>query len=199
MKVLTIKEPWASLIINGYKGYEFRGWKTNYRGKILISTSKVIEKEVLDRFACYNICYNPGYIIGEANLEDCILVDEKFNKKLKKINSRVYAGSNHTEKYAWKLNDIKKYENPIPCKGKLGLWNYEEEVMLHLDDKPFNSIKNGTKTIEMRLNDEKRRKLKVNDIIEFENRKTKEIIKAKIIKLYIFKNFEELYNNFDKF
>ena len=31
MKVLTIREPWASLIINGYKEYEFRNWKTNYR------------------------------------------------------------------------------------------------------------------------------------------------------------------------
>ena len=35
MKVLTIREPWVSLIINGYKKYEFRSWKTNYRGKIL--------------------------------------------------------------------------------------------------------------------------------------------------------------------
>ena len=36
MKALTIKEPWATLIIEGYKEYEFRSWKTNYRGKILI-------------------------------------------------------------------------------------------------------------------------------------------------------------------
>ncbi len=33
MKGLTIKEPWASLIVNGYKKYEFRSWKTNYRGE----------------------------------------------------------------------------------------------------------------------------------------------------------------------
>ena len=37
MKVLTIKEPYASLIINGYKMYEFRSWKTNYRGKIIMA------------------------------------------------------------------------------------------------------------------------------------------------------------------
>ena len=36
MKVLTVKEPWASLIAYGYKEYEFRSWKTNYRGKILM-------------------------------------------------------------------------------------------------------------------------------------------------------------------
>ena len=30
MKVLTIKQPWATLIIQGDKKYEFRSWKTNY-------------------------------------------------------------------------------------------------------------------------------------------------------------------------
>ena len=39
MKVLSIKEPYASLIVNGYKEYEFRSWKTKYRGKILIHAS----------------------------------------------------------------------------------------------------------------------------------------------------------------
>lgn len=34
MKVLTVKNPWATLIINNYKEYEFRSWKTKYRGKI---------------------------------------------------------------------------------------------------------------------------------------------------------------------
>ena len=54
-------------------------------------------------------------------------------------------------------------------------------MILHLDNKPFESIKNGTKTIEMRLFDEKRRLLKENDIIEFINRTTNESIKAKVI------------------
>ena len=49
MKVLSIKEPWASLIINGYKEYEFRSWKTKYRGKILIHTSKGIDKKSIDK------------------------------------------------------------------------------------------------------------------------------------------------------
>jgi hypothetical protein len=36
MKVLTLKQPWATLVANGLKEYEFRSWKTNYRGKLLI-------------------------------------------------------------------------------------------------------------------------------------------------------------------
>lgn len=125
MKVLTIREPWASLIINGYKKYEFRSWKTNYRGKILIHTSQKIEKEMLSRFKDYNLNCVGGSIIGEAELTDCILVDEEFNQNLRKIDNVVYGKSNHVEKYAWKLENIKKYDKPIPMKGKLGLWNIE--------------------------------------------------------------------------
>lgn len=125
MKVLTIKEPWASLIINGYKKYEFRSWKTNYRGKILIHAGKTIEKDMVKRFENYNLDYRCGYIIGEANIVDCIKVDEKLNDELRSIDPIVYGRSNHVENYAWKLYNIKKYDKPIPCAGKLGLWNYE--------------------------------------------------------------------------
>ena len=124
MKVLTIKEPWATLIIEQYKKYEFRSWKTNYRGKILIHAGLNIEKDVLERFKDYDLTYSPGTIIGEANLVDCILVDEEFNEELTKRNPVVYGRSNHARNYAWKLENIKKYDKPIPAKGKLGLWNY---------------------------------------------------------------------------
>ena len=125
MKVLTIKNPWATLIVNNYKEYEFRSWKTKYRGKILIHSSQNLEKNMLDRFKDYNLNYINGAIIGEAILTDCILVDEKFNAELRKLNPVVYGRSNHAENYAWKLENIKMYDNPIYIKGKLGLWNYE--------------------------------------------------------------------------
>ena len=128
MKALTIKEPWASLIIEGYKKYEFRSWKTKYRGKILVHAGLSIEKDMLKRFNDYKIDVKPGYIIGEVTITDCILVDEKFNKELRDIDPVVYGRSNHVENYAWKIENVIKYDNPIPCKGKLGLWNYEENV-----------------------------------------------------------------------
>ena len=125
MKALTIKQPWATLIIEKYKEYEFRSWKTNYRGKILIHAGLSLEKDMLDRFKEYNLDYKCGYIIGEAKLVDCMKVDKKFNEYLKELNPIVYGRSNHKEKYAWKLENIKKYDKPIKTKGKLGLWNYD--------------------------------------------------------------------------
>ncbi len=55
---------------------------------------------------------------------------------------------------------------------------------MNLNNNPFNLIKNGTKTIELRLNDEKRQLLKENDFIEFTNRVTLEKIIVKIEGLY---------------
>lgn len=62
---------------------------------------------------------------------------------------------------------------------------------MKLNDVPFETIKNGTKTIELRLYDEKRRKIKIGDTICFKGKAstTKAIVKA----LHIFRNFDELY------
>ena len=81
-------------------------------------------RHMANRFKEYNLDYKCGYIIGEAELVDCIKVDEKLNNQLRELNPLVYARSNHVENYAWKLENIKKYDKPIPVKGKLGLWNY---------------------------------------------------------------------------
>ena len=58
--------------------------------------------------------------------------------------------------------------------------------------------KNGTKTIEIRCNDEKRQKIKVNDIIIFalvEDNGQK--ISVRVKELYPFKTFYDLYSAFD--
>lgn len=128
MKALTIKEPWATLIIEGHKGYEFRSWKTNYRGKLLIHAGMSLEKEYLDKFQSYHLDCSKGAIIGEVELVDCILVDEEFNQELLKKDPIVYGQSNHVRNYAWKLEQVKKYKHPIPIKGSLGLWNFENEI-----------------------------------------------------------------------
>ncbi len=70
------------------------------------------------------------------------------------------------------------------------------EMRLH--DEPFKLIKNKTKTVELRLNDLKRQQLKIGDIITFISRASGESLDAVITNLYKFKDFKELYDNFDK-
>ena len=72
--------------------------------------------------------------------------------------------------------------------------------MIHqmkLKNDHFERIKSGKKIIEIRLYDEKRRKIKENDYIVFTNLESGEIIKVKVIKLHLFNTFKELFDNFD--
>lgn len=69
---------------------------------------------------------------------------------------------------------------------------------MNLHHEPFISIKSGEKTIEMRLNDEKRALIKVNDNIVFKNNETNEEIKVLVINIYRYESFEELYKHHDK-
>ena len=71
---------------------------------------------------------------------------------------------------------------------------------MKLREKPFEEIKNGTKTIEYRLYDEKRQQIKVGDQIEFSKLpELQEKILVDVVELYrddTFENlFKKLYNN----
>jgi ASC-1-like (ASCH) protein len=68
---------------------------------------------------------------------------------------------------------------------------------MKLKNDPFERIKSGKKIIEIRLYDEKRRKIKENDYIVFTNLESGEIIKVKVIKLHLFNTFKDLFDNFD--
>ena len=72
----------------------------------------------------------------------------------------------------------------------------KHEMRLH--DAPFKLIQNGTKTIEMRLYDEKRQEIQVGDEIEFTNRITDEKITTKVIAMHIYSSFADLYRDYDK-
>ena len=67
--------------------------------------------------------------------------------------------------------------------------------IMNLDSSPFDKIKTGEKTIELRLYDEKRRCISVGDIIKFVNNDNiNDILETKVIALYIFQDFETLYS-----
>ena len=129
MKVLSLMEPWGSLIKEKVKYIETRSWKTNYRGELYIHTSlKRIPKkdvriqELVTLLKDKNIKY--GYIIAKCNLIDCIYMDEELINKIKTENPTEYkCGEYAVGRYAWVLKDIRKIE-PIQAKGHLGIWNY---------------------------------------------------------------------------
>lgn len=71
-------------------------------------------------------------------------------------------------------------------------------MIVHLHSDVFDIVKEGTKDIEVRINDEKRRKLKVGDTLIFLKRPLEdESIVKKVKALEYYKNFEELVEHYD--
>lgn len=127
MKVITIKQPFASLIAGGLKEYEFRTWKTKYRGDILIHAGKGIDKKAMKRFEHLNLEYPSGCILAKATITDCVYIDDKMRKMLKDKNPLVYSSIiKHTEwnGYGFKLENVEKVKQ-IPVNGKLSFWDYD--------------------------------------------------------------------------
>lgn len=130
MKVLSIQEPYATLILNGYKKIETRSWKTSYRGDILIHASKsknfmrnIKEKQVLDLVEKNKLNY--GKIICKAKLIDCKEMTKEFIEEVKKNHQEYILGIYEEKRYAWILDNIIPIDEPIEVKGKLGIWEYE--------------------------------------------------------------------------
>lgn len=67
---------------------------------------------------------------------------------------------------------------------------------MNLQPKFFNFIKNGTKKIELRLNDEKRQKIQLGDKIKFTT-DVDEIYETEVIGLLKYQNFADLFDDFD--
>ena len=128
MKVISLKQPFASLIAEGYKEYEFRTWKTSYRGEIYIHAGLSIDKEAMKRFEYLNLDYPQGQIIAKCNITDCVLIDEKMKELLKKKDPIVYQGAilSNKKEYGFKLENIEKIK-PIKTIGKLSIWEYKEK------------------------------------------------------------------------
>lgn len=124
MKVLTIKEPFATLIKNKVKYIETRSWKTNYRGELYIQAGVAkLTKEVKERKGLSEL-YNEedlkyGYIICKCNLVNCIYMTEEFIKQEKEKNPNNFiVGRYEVGRYAWVLDNIEPIE-PIQAKGQL--------------------------------------------------------------------------------
>lgn len=102
MKALSIKEPWASLILTGRKTIETRTWCTKYRGQLLLCCSKKPGSRI------------SGCAFATASLLDCRpMFKEDESKTLCDLYPRAYS---------WILVGIEPVI-PFKVKGKLRLFN----------------------------------------------------------------------------
>ncbi|MGA2036508.1 MAG: ASCH domain-containing protein [Acidimicrobiales bacterium] len=109
MKILTIRQPWASLIVAGIKDVENRSWRTNHRGRLGIHAGGRVEQDAFDTYGHLLDGDLPrGALIGSVTVVDCV---ENSRSK--------WALPGH---WHWLLAEPKKLAHPRPMPGQLGLW-----------------------------------------------------------------------------
>ncbi|UAY51238.1 ASCH domain-containing protein [Ferruginibacter albus] len=133
MKALSLLQPWASLVMIGVKKIETRSWATDYRGTLLIHASQSKRGSVFANqapFTRYIKDFNTlpfGFIIGQVTLEkilrveDFSLTDDVMN--LLTLEEKAF-GDYKGNRFGWVLSDPVEFENKIPARGQLRLWEF---------------------------------------------------------------------------
>ena len=130
MKVLSLIEPWATLIKEGKKVIETRSWKTSYRGELYIHASrKKVKRSDEHTIELLNLIPNVpmgyGNIICKCKLADCVYMDQEFLDRIQKDKQEFLCGEYSLGRYAWILEDVEVLDEQIPAKGHLNIWNYD--------------------------------------------------------------------------
>jgi len=132
-KVITIRQPYATLIVLGLKEFETRKWRTHYRGPLVIHASKRKMKTpqlLLVDWLLSNVsrvyhdqlkAFSYGAAVGRVELIEC-KPQSSYRKNIKRRERRV---GNWDVDYAWKLAYPVQFESPIFARGYQGLWNWK--------------------------------------------------------------------------
>ena len=135
MKILTVCQPYASLIISGQKRIENRTWRTNYRGPLAIHAGA--SKKILWTWHCGEDVSLPypmpfSAILGVVDLIDCVTFSQAYAKYPQ------LCGVHHEGPLCWILSNPRRLDAPIDCTGAQGLRtvppNLAAEILLRLSE-----------------------------------------------------------------
>ena len=122
MKCLSVCQPYADLIVSGKKTVELRRWNTRYRGEFLVHTPLRILRDDCARLG-YDANPVTGAIIGRAEIYDVkrYLTDQQIRDDARYHHAESYHGG----AYGFMLRCPKRFNEPIPWKGRLGLFDID--------------------------------------------------------------------------
>ena len=141
MKVLSLLQPWATLVVKGTKKLETRSWSTSYRGELLIHASTgrsgaLLAKELPFSRHIPDFRELPfGAIIGQVLLEDIVPIKylPMSDAALNLLTWEEKAFGDYSEgRFAWVLSNPLPFRKPLFIKGTLGLWEYSGDLGAYL-------------------------------------------------------------------
>ena len=118
MKVLSLKQPFAELVVSGKKTIELRKWNTKFRGEFLVHASKIPDQSAMERLGFSELPV--GCIVGKAKLvsvKEYKNADDFWKDKDKHLASMEWGT------FGFVLEGAERMEE-IPCKGALNFWNF---------------------------------------------------------------------------
>ena len=127
MRILTLWEPWATLMALGEKRIETRSWSTRYRGPLAIHAAKggMRDEQFMEicrqpffreSLACRKLY--PGHIVAVVDLHDC---KPSYDIWIFLTEKEKAFGDYATWRYGWVTNGVFRLPEPIPYKGSQGL------------------------------------------------------------------------------
>ena len=121
MRALSLKQPFAELVVDGRKTIELRTWSTSFRGVFLVHASGNVDRE-----ACELFKMDPGSVVKRAILGKATLYDikEYMDEKEFLEDSKKHLATEKfmNSSYGFLLKDAVKFDKPIPMPGNLGFF-----------------------------------------------------------------------------
>lgn len=122
MYALSIKQPWVHAILHLGKDIENRTWQRAYRGVIALhaSAKPSVDAEYPGRLRVPDLTLlDYSAICGVAELADIVT----FSR-----SRWFYSPSDGETNYGWILRNVRLLREPIPCNGRLGLWEVPSNI-----------------------------------------------------------------------
>lgn len=128
MKALTLTQPWASLVALGHKRFETRSWSTNYRGELAIHAAKGSPMSAQARIDATRLIQRllPAGPLPRGAVLCVVKLNGVFNARSVIVDDTEYRlGDFSLGRFAWALELVEVFDQPIPARGALGLWEWE--------------------------------------------------------------------------
>ena len=139
IKAISLKQPWATLVILGAKVYETRSWKANYRGPLAIHASRSFTEQ-LARLCAHepyrSVLQRAGYkcgwdlprgvILGTVELVEVYATDELDPRTLSA--TELAFGDFRPRRFAFQLANPKAWDPPLKMAGQLNIFEINVEA-----------------------------------------------------------------------